>query len=576
MCRLCPLGLFARIIPPVGIILMVTSWRLITLTQLLTTIADLRSYLNTHLNNQNPKPVSVGLVPTMGALHIGHCSLIERARLENDLVVVSIFVNPLQFGVGEDFDLYPRTLESDRQICQAEGVDAIFAPSPEQMGIVPSPPPQDNSPSAQKLENPSELQPLSFTQVLPPPEMTNCLCGRSRLGHFQGVATIVTKLLHIVQPDRAYFGRKDGQQLAIIRRIVQDLNMPVEIIGCPTCREPNGLAHSSRNQYLSKSDRILAAHLYQSLLQGQQELTIHQQNCTPDQIINVAKNYLAKLPTVNLEYIELVDAKTLQPCRQITTEAELMLAIAARIGHTRLIDNILLSHNITARKPIIAIDGPAGAGKSTVTKQVATKLGLLFLDTGAMYRSVTLAVLREGIDLRDQEQVQAIAAKSKIQLFANPIVGKPMQVLLNDEDITEEIRSPEVTANVSLIAAQAPVREILVKQQQLIGASGGVVMEGRDIGTQVFPNAEVKIFLTASAEERAKRRQADLLTQGQVAPDLATLEHEIAERDRRDSTRAHSPLLQAKDATLVNTDGLSIEEVVNVIVNLYETKVQNP
>ena len=547
------------------------------MTQLLTTIADLRSYLNTYRHNPNtkqPQKMSVGLVPTMGALHIGHCSLIERARSENDLVVVSIFVNPLQFGVGEDFDLYPRTLESDRQICQAAGVDAIFAPNPEQVGIVtPEPPsPEDSS---KKSETPSP-SPQLFTQVVPPADMTNVLCGRSRVGHFQGVATIVTKLLNIIQPDRAYFGRKDGQQLAIIRRLVQDLDIPVEIIGCPTLREPNGLAHSSRNQYLSKSDRTLAAHLYQSLLQGQQELTINGQNCTSDQIINVAKNYLAKLPTVNLEYIELVDAKTLQPCRQITTEAELMLAIAARIGHTRLIDNILLSHNITARKPIIAIDGPAGAGKSTVTKQVATRLGLLFLDTGAMYRSVTLAVLREGIDLRDQEQVQVIAAKSKIQLFANPIAGKPMQVLLNDEDITEEIRSPEVTANVSLIAAQAPVREILVKQQQLIGQAGGVVMEGRDIGTQVFPHAEVKIFLTASAGERAKRRQADLLAQGQVAPDLATLEHEIAERDRRDSTREHSPLLQAKDATLVNTDGLSIEEVVNVIVNLYETKVQKP
>ena len=252
-----------------------------------------------------------------------------------------------------------------------------------------------------------------------------------------------------------------------------------------------------------------------------------------------------------------------------------MLAISARIGNTRLIDNILLSHTITPRKPIIAIDGPAGAGKSTVTKQVANKLGLLFLDTGAMYRTVTLAVLREGIDLRNQEIVTAIAAKSKIQLFANPIAGQPMKVLLNAEDVTTAIRTPEVTANVSTIAAQASVREILVKQQQLIGQSGGVVMEGRDIGTHVFPDAEVKIFLTASAHERAKRRHADLLAQGQVAPDLDTLEQEIAERDRKDSTRSSSPLIQAEDATLVDTDGLTIEEVVATIVNLYEVKVQN-
>ncbi len=524
------------------------------MTQLFTTIASLRNYLNTQKEKQTLGQVSVGLVPTMGALHIGHLSLIDRARTENSCLVVSIFVNPLQFGAGEDFDQYPRTLESDLQICENAGVDAVFAPDALEMGV-------------------SNI--AKITQVIPPPEMINILCGRSRVVHFQGVATIVTKLLNAVQPDRAYFGNKDGQQLAIIRQLVGDLNLPVEVIGCPTMREPSGLAYSSRNQYLSSKERILAAHIYQSLLQSQQQFVLCYELCKSGQIIEAAQNYLAKLPEIHLEYIELVDAKTLQPCNQITFASELMLAIAARIGNTRLIDNILLSHTITPRNPIIAIDGPAGAGKSTVTKQVANKLGLLFLDTGAMYRSVTLAVLREGIDLRDQEKVQAIAAESKIQLFANPIAGKPMQVLLNGEDITTEIRTPEVTANVSSIAAQAAVREILVKQQQLIGQTGGVVMEGRDIGTHVFPDAEVKIFLTASAEERAKRRQADLIAQGQVAPDLATLEQEIQERDRKDSTRDHAPLIQAEDATLVNTDGLTIEEVVAAIVNLYEQKVQN-
>jgi pantoate ligase / CMP/dCMP kinase len=526
------------------------------LTELLTTIASLRNYLNTQKSKQPSGQLSVGLVPTMGALHIGHVSLIDRARTENACVVVSIFVNPLQFGAGEDFHKYPRTLDQDLQICENAGVDAIFAPDPLAMGL-------------------DAIGNGKTTQVLPPPAMTDVLCGRSRIGHFQGVATIVTKLLNAVQPDRAYFGSKDGQQLAIIRQLVIDLNLPVEIVGCPTVREPSGLAYSSRNQYLSNSDRIFAPHIHQSLLQSQQQFFLCYELCNPEKIIEAALNYLAKLPEINLEYIELVEAKTLQPCNQITSGSELMLAIAARIGNTRLIDNILLSHTITPRKPIIAIDGPAGAGKSTVTKQVANKLGLLFLDTGAMYRSVTLAVLREGIDLRDQDKVQAIAAESKIQLFANPLAGKPMQVLLNGEDITTEIRTPEVTANVSAIAAQAAVREILVKQQQLIGQTGGVVMEGRDIGTHVFPDAEVKIFLTASAEERAKRRQADLIAQGQVAPDLATLEQEIEERDRKDSTRDHAPLIQAEDATLVNTDGLSIEEVVAAIVNLYEQKVQN-
>lgn len=523
------------------------------MTQLFTTIASLRNYLNAQKLKQPLGQVSVGLVPTMGALHIGHLSLIDRARTENSYVVVSIFVNPLQFGAGEDFDKYPRTLDKDFQICETAGVDAIFAPSAMEMGIG------------------SDL----VTQVIPPPEMVDILCGRSRVGHFQGVATIVTKLLNVVQPNRAYFGSKDGQQLAIIQRLVNDLLLPVEIVGCPTIREPSGLAYSSRNQYLSDGDRILAAHIYQSLQQAKQQFFLCAELCSPSQILDIARNYLAKLPAINVEYIELVDAKTLQPCNQITSEAELMLAISARIGNTRLIDNILLSHTITPRKPIIAIDGPAGAGKSTVTKRVANKLGLLFLDTGAMYRSVTLAVLREGIDLRDQDKVKEIATNLKIQLFANPISGQPMQVLLNGEDVTSEIRMPEVTANVSAIAAQAPVREILVKQQQLIGQSGGVVMEGRDIGTHVFPDAEVKVFLTASAGERAQRRHADLVAQGQVAPDLTTLEHEIQERDRKDSTRDHAPLIRAEDATLVNTDGLTIEEVVATIVNLFEAKVQN-
>ncbi len=486
----------------------------------------------------------------MGALHIGHLSLIDRARVENTCVVVSIFVNPLQFGKGEDFEKYPRTLESDRQICETAGVEAIFAPSAEEIGV--------NDPHV--------------TQVIPPPEMMNIMCGRSRIGHFQGVATIVTKLLNIVQPDRAYFGEKDGQQLAIIRRLVNDLNLPVEIVGCPTFRELSGLAYSSRNQYLSESDRLLAPHLYQSLLKGKQIFSQNSSKISPSAIPAASRDYLSKLPAIALEYIELVDVKTMQPCHTITSSSELMLAIAARIGNTRLIDNILLSQTITPRKPIIAIDGPAGAGKSTVTKLVANKLGLLFLDTGAMYRSVTLAVLREGIDLNDHQKVEAIASKSQIQLFANAIAGQPMQVFLNGEDITTAIRQPEVTANVSAIAAQSAVREILVKQQQIIGQSGGVVMEGRDIGTHVFPDAEVKIFLTASASERAKRRHSDLIAQGQVAPDLATLEKEISERDRQDSSRIHAPLIQAEDATLVNTDSLTIEEVVEAIVNLYKSK----
>jgi pantoate ligase/cytidylate kinase len=325
-------------------------------------------------------------------------------------------------------------------------------------------------------------------------------------------------------------------------------------------------------------ERELASQIYQSLQKAQQVYQDAKATLNPipaSAIVDAATDYLANFPAINLEYIELVEANSLRTCEEFDPQSELMLAIAARVGNTRLIDNILLSPT-TSRKPIIAIDGPAGAGKSTVTKRVAHELGLLFLDTGAMYRSITLAVLREGLDLRDQEQVKAIATASKIQLFNNPVAGQPMRVMLNGEDITTAIRSPEVTANVSMIAAQPAVREILVKQQQAIGANGGVVMEGRDIGTHVFPDAEVKIFLTASARERANRRYADLIAQGQIPPDLATLEQEISERDRQDSTRAHAPLTQAANATLVNTDSLSIDEVVATIINLYEDKVQQP
>jgi pantoate ligase/cytidylate kinase len=530
----------------------------VDVTEIITTIAALRDYLTRYKEAAQVGSKTIGLVPTMGALHIGHLRLMKIARLESSCVVVSIFVNPLQFSANEDFDRYPRSLERDRQICEQVGVDVIFAPNAAEMGV----------------EN------QQLTQVIPPEAMTKVMCGRSRVGHFQGVATIVCKLLNIVQPDCAYFGNKDGQQLAIIGQLVRDLHIPVKIVGCATVREPSGLAYSSRNQYLSTMERELAPQIYQGLQKAQQfyrDAIAKAEfiSISAAAIVDASATYLANFPSINLEYIELVEAHSLQTCEEINLQSELMLAIAARIGNTRLIDNILLSPT-NSRKPIIAIDGPAGAGKSTVTKRVAHELGLLFLDTGAMYRSITLAVLREGLDIRDQEQVTAIAIASKIQLFNNPIAGQPMQVLLNGEDITSAIRSAEVTANVSAIAAQPAVREILVKQQQAIGANGGVVMEGRDIGTHVFPDAEVKIFLTASARERANRRYADLIAQGQVPPDLVTLEQEISERDRQDSTRTHAPLTQAANATLVNTDGLSIDDVVATIVNLYEDKVQQP
>jgi pantoate ligase/cytidylate kinase len=216
----------------------------------------------------------------------------------------------------------------------------------------------------------------------------------------------------------------------------------------------------------------------------------------------------------------------------------------------------------TQRKPIVAIDGPAGAGKSTVAKLVAQQLGLLYLDTGAMYRAITLAVLAAGIAPEDDDAVVALASQSEIQ-FHGP------QVWLNGRDITQEIRAPLISANVSQVAKIAGVRRLMTQQQQAIGSHGGVVMEGRDIGTQVFPEAEIKVFLTASPQERARRRHQDLLSQGQAGGSLEELEQSIRDRDHQDTTRDIAPLRLAADATVITSDGLSISQVVAAIVELY-------
>lgn len=275
-----------------------------------TTPNALGHYLQSHRSQ------SIGFVPTMGALHIGHQSLIDRARRENTLAIVSIFVNPLQFGVNEDLDRYPRQLEIDRVICETAGVDALFIPTVESMGI-------NNS----------------LTQVIPPPMMLSGLCGRKRIGHFQGVATIVTKLLNIVQPDRAYFGAKDAQQLAIIRRIVTDLNIPVNIVSCPTVRADSGLAYSSRNQYLSPLGRSQAAVIYRSLQQAQKLVDLGE--VRPQSLLAAVMTELNTVPEFDLEYLELVDAHTLESIDSLDRSA--LLAIAGRIENTRLIDNIQLS-----------------------------------------------------------------------------------------------------------------------------------------------------------------------------------------------------------------------------------------
>ena len=531
--------------------------------RLFATVAAFRCYLSVlkakaKQNLAASAEISIGLVPTMGALHAGHLSLMQRARRENDIVVVSIFVNPLQFGPTEDYQRYPRQLESDRQFCEQAGVDVIFAPTAEALGI------------GERVEGDKGVitnyqLPITnnrLTQVVPPEEMTSVLCGKARPGHFQGVATIVTKLLNIVQPSQAYFGQKDGQQLAIIRRLVQDLNLPVEIVGCPTVREASGLAMSSRNQYLTSEQKEQASYIYRGLQQAQQAFIAGSRD--RQTLLTTVEQVLAIAEGVAVEYLELVHPDTLQPVNRV--EEAGTIAVAARVGTTRLIDNIILRD----RQPIVAIDGPAGVGKSTVSRSVAQELGLIYLDTGAMYRALTWLVLESGIAVTDRCAIAELVNQCKIQLAASVDVAQPVRVWINDREVTQVIRSLEVTANVSAIAAIPEVRQVLVKQQQQWGQKGGLVAEGRDIGTQVFPDAELKIFLTASVQERAKRRQQDFLAQGQPQVSLEQLERDIAARDWKDSHREVAPLQKAHDAIEIITDSKTVTQVIAEIVLQYE------
>ncbi len=517
-----------------------------------TTISALQCHLSQQLVRAveaNAEAPSVGFVPTMGALHIGHQSLIERARANNDIVVVSIFVNPLQFGPAEDLGNYPRPLDADKALCEAAGVDVLFMPTPDSLYGEAGRDPQHK-----------------LTQVIPPAAMMNCLCGKSRTGHFEGVATVVTKLLSIVRPTRAYFGEKDAQQLAIIRRLALELNLPGQIIGCPIVREPSGLAYSSRNAYLSTDERDQATALSQGLRLAAERFAQGDRNA--EVLKTLVRDHVESQLGYSPEYVELVHPDSLESLE--TVEEIGLLAIAAQVGTARLIDNTVLAE----RKAIIAIDGPAGAGKSTVTRRIAQALGLRYLDTGAMYRALTWLVLDAGIDMADEAAVAELMGTSEIrfefpELSQDDDAPQLTRVWVNGTEVTQAIREPHVSRNVSTVAAQRLVREHLVEQQRHYGVAGNIVAEGRDIGTTVFPDAELKIFLTATSVERARRRLADMEQQGQELPTLEALEKEISERDHKDSTREVSPLKKAEDAIEVLTDGLTIEQVTDKIVSLY-------
>ncbi|MGK7909612.1 MAG: bifunctional pantoate--beta-alanine ligase/(d)CMP kinase [Synechococcus sp.] len=487
------------------------------------------------------RPLVVGFVPTMGALHEGHISLIERATAECDRAIVSIFVNPLQFGPHEDLDRYPRQLEQDLEICRSAGVHAVFTPDPSSLL------------SGQSLQE--------VTQAIPPAAALSQLCGPWRVGHFEGVLTIVLKLLNIVQPNRAYFGQKDAQQLALIRQMVKDFSLPIQIVGCPIVRDPDGLALSSRNQYLTPQEREVALTLSQGLFAAQK--LFEKGEYRTNVLRQVAKSVYDSQLELHVQYIDVVHPDTLKPLTEISQVG--LMAVAATVGTTRLIDNVRLAFS---RKPILAIDGPAGAGKSTVARQLAGALDLLYLDTGALYRAVTWLALESAADISDEIAIADLAAAANIRFEPCLDSSQPAKVWVRGREVTQEIRSRSVTANVSAVSAHPMVRQILLGVQQDMGKQGGVVMEGRDIGTVVFPDAKLKIFLTASPAERARRRQLDLAAVG-TSVELAQLETQIQERDRKDSQRAASPLRKAEDAVEVFTDGLNQRQVVEKIANLY-------
>ena len=274
------------------------------------TINDVRE----RVNAWKRQGLTVGFVPTMGYLHEGHKSLMETARANNDKVVVSIFVNPMQFAPNEDLESYPRDLQKDSALCDSVGVDLIFHPEPK------------------------EMYADGFCSYVDMNGLTTELCGKSRPIHFRGVQTVVLKLFNIVKPDRAYFGQKDAQQLAVIRRMVKDLNVDTEIIGCPIIREPDGLAKSSRNTYLNADERKAALVLSRSLSLGKKLISDGETDSRA--VIKAISDCISAEPLAKIDYVDVVDFNTITPVEKIGSSV--LVAIAVYIGKTRLIDNFII------------------------------------------------------------------------------------------------------------------------------------------------------------------------------------------------------------------------------------------
>ena len=502
-------------------------------------IFETNAELKDWLSRQNS---GIIFIPTMGGLHPGHQYLIERAKERktktSQIILVSIFVNPLQFSKNEDFKKYPRNISKDAELAFKSGADAIWAPDYFEV-----------FPGGEK----------SHFKIKVPNSLHNQLCGKERPGHFDGVATVIIRLIRIIKPEKIILGEKDWQQLIIIRKLFQELSIPIKIESYSTQREQSGLAHSSRNSYLSDYERLNAQSLPNAIKSAKTEFD-------KNKMINLTQ-IASTLEANNLkvEYLKIVDPFSLKETENINKMC--MLAVAVKCGSTRLIDHTFLMQ----RKPIIAIDGPAGAGKSTVTKAFAKKLGFIYLDTGAMYRAVTWLLINNSINSSNQAEIKNILKDAKLE-FKN---SKSLEqiIFINNIDVTEKIRSPKITSMVSEIAKQQFVRDLLTKQQQIIGEGGGLVAEGRDIGTAVFPNADVKIFLTATPTERAKRRYLDLEKRGYKYSSIEDLEKEIKKRDKQDSEREIAPLRKAHDAVELCTDGMNIEDVLEELTYIFRSKI---
>ncbi|MGG3873500.1 pantoate--beta-alanine ligase [Brevibacillus laterosporus] len=279
----------------------------------ISTIKELREALSV----QKRAGKTIGFVPTMGYLHDGHLSLVERAKSETDVVVMSIFVNPLQFGPNEDYSVYPRDLARDQKLAESAGVDYLFTPSVE------------------------EMYPRPMLTNISVHNITEALCGLSRPGHFDGVATVVNKLFNIVGPHKAFFGQKDAQQVAVIEQMVYDLQIPVQIVPCPIHREKDGLAMSSRNVFLSEEERSQALILSRSLTRAKQMIANHQRDV--DVICNEVRNLIQSQPLAEIDYVELKRYPEMSDIEFLKTGDRILFALAVKFGRVRLIDNVILT-----------------------------------------------------------------------------------------------------------------------------------------------------------------------------------------------------------------------------------------